>query len=41
MNISMDGALVIRGEGWKEVKLVAVSAVRHLRDAMQATFERP
>ena len=35
MNISMDGAMVnIRGEGWKEVKLVTVSAVRHLRDAM-------
>ena len=34
MNISMDGAMVnIREEGWKEVKLVAVSAVRHQRDA--------
>ena len=33
MNISMDGAMVnIREEGWKEVKLVAVSAVRHRRD---------
>ena len=35
MNISMDGAMVnIRGEGWKEVKLVTVSAVRHQLDAM-------
>ena len=35
MNISMDGAMVnIRGEGWKEVKLVTVSAVRHLLDAV-------
>ena len=35
MNISMDGAMVnIRGEGWKEVKLVSVSAVRHLLDAV-------
>ena len=35
MNISMDGAMVnIRGEGWKEVKLVTVSAVRHLIDAV-------
>ena len=35
MNISMDGAMVnIRGEGWKEVKLVTVSAVRHPLDAM-------
>ena len=35
MNISMDGAIVnIRGEGWKEVKLVNVSAVRHLHDTM-------
>ena len=33
MNISMDGAMVhIRGEGWKEVKAVAVSAIRHLVD---------
>ena len=33
MNISMDGAMVnIRGEGWKEVKAVAVSAIRHLID---------
>ncbi len=35
MNISMDGAMVnIRGEGWKEVKLVTVSAVHHLIDAV-------
>ncbi len=35
MNISMDGAMVnIRGEGWKELKLVTVSAVRHLIDAV-------
>ena len=34
MNISMDGAMVnIREEGWKEVKLVTVSAVRHRLDA--------
>ena len=34
MNISMDGAMVnIREEGWKEVKLVTVSAVRHQLDA--------
>ena len=34
MNISMDGAMVnIREEGWKEVKLVSVSAVRHRLDA--------
>ena len=33
MNISMDGAMVnIRGEGWKEVKAVAVSAIGHLTD---------
>ena len=33
MNISMDGAMVhIRGEGWKEVKAVAVSALGHLID---------
>lgn len=33
MNISMDGAMVnIRGEGWKEVKTVAVSAIEHLKD---------
>ncbi len=39
MNISMDGAMVnIRGEGWKEVKLVTVSAVRHLIDAATGTF---
>ena len=35
MNISMDGAMVnIRNEGWKEVKLVTVSAVHHQLDAM-------
>ena len=35
MNISMDGAMVnIRGEGWKEVKTVAVSAIRHLIDTV-------
>ncbi len=35
MNISMDGAMVnIRNEGWKEVKTVAVSPVRHQIDAM-------
>jgi hypothetical protein len=34
MNISMDGAMVnTREEGWKEVKLVTVSAVRHQLDA--------
>jgi len=33
MAISMDGALVnIRGEGWKEVKTVSVSAVEQVRD---------
>ena len=33
MNISMDGAMVnIRGEGWKEVKAVAVAAIGHLTD---------
>ena len=42
MNISMDGAMVnIRGEGWKEVKLVTVSAVRHLLDAMTGKTYRP
>ena len=35
MNISMDGAMVnIRNEGWKELKLVTVSAVHHQLDAM-------
>ena len=35
MNISMDGAMVnIRGEGWKEVKAVAVSAIGHLTDTV-------
>ena len=35
MNISMDGAMVnIRNEGWKEVKLVTVSAIHHQLDAM-------
>ena len=35
MNISMDGAMVnIRDEGWKEVKTVAVSALRHTPDAL-------
>ncbi|MCY3709011.1 MAG: hypothetical protein OXG26_08945 [Caldilineaceae bacterium] len=35
MNISLDGAMVnIREEGWREVKLVTVSAVRHPHDAM-------
>ena len=35
MNISMDGAMVnIRNEGWKEVKLVTVSAVHGQLDAM-------
>lgn len=34
MNILMDGAMVnIREEGWKEVKLVTFSAVRHRLDA--------
>ncbi|MXZ20842.1 MAG: hypothetical protein F4Y84_09625 [Caldilineaceae bacterium SB0665_bin_25] len=33
MKVSMDGAMVnIREEGWKEVKLVSVSAVRHQLD---------
>ena len=33
MNISMDGAIFnIRGEGWKEVKAVAVAAIGHLTD---------
>ena len=35
MNISMDGAMVnIRDEGWKEVKTVAISAIRHTLDAL-------
>ncbi|MDE0430181.1 MAG: ISKra4 family transposase [Caldilineaceae bacterium] len=35
MNISMDGAMVnIRNEGWKEVKTVAISAIRHTLDAL-------
>ncbi len=35
MNISMDGAMVnIRGEGWKEVKAVAVAAIGHLLDTV-------
>ncbi len=42
MNISMDGALVnMREEGWKEEKLVCVSAVRHQLDAETGKAVRP
>ena len=40
MAISMDGAMVnIRGEGWKEVKTVAVSAVETFSDAETGEIE--
>jgi hypothetical protein len=40
MAVSMDGAMVnIRGEGWKEVKTVSISAVEAVRDEQSGQIE--